>query len=73
MKVAIGAVAGAIFAFLVVGIVFLFIFLFGGDLDARGVGRYLGGAAWAFFGLFAGILVPLVWYLIFAFMGRISR
>ena len=69
MKVAIGAVAGAIFAFLVVGIVFLF----GGDLDARGVGRYLGGVAWAFFGLFAGILVPLVWFLVFAFMGRISR
>ena len=31
-------------------------------LDARGLGRYLGGAAWAFFGLFAG-----------KFMGRISR
>ena len=62
MKAMIPAIAGIVLASLAAG-VFL---LLRANLD-------VGAVVWAFFGLFAGILVPLVWFLIFAFMGRISR
>ena len=62
MKTMIPALAGIVLASLAAG-VFL---LLRANLD-------VGAVVWAFFGLFAGILVPLVWFLVFAFMGRISR